>query len=320
MATNHNLSDKMEFIAKFRDLDALLSDSSWLKKHIEITVNMNFHEIEILNIFAPSFVAAVDCRTARVICRILKCINRDGVYYAFSKVMSSCASIIGSREVPGENKAFFWNLLIRDVGRSHTLSDTPFHKAVCMDSEHARHQMLTSRCFHKPDEADVLKYNFMKRTFSGTELDSLPDKNLLAAAKEDRVSAFEIQRQLIGKRISVSLLRFLLENGAVKCFINLLANDSARVYRCRSASEWLFIVCRHFPAQTAVPIIQLIEQQNPGIAAAARDPWGNTLLWNTLANDHDTDEVQKLLIKLGCDPDSMNSWGLSFRLVNENTI
>lgn len=312
MTMNNTLSDIMEFIAKFRDLDALLSNSNWLKKYIQITMDVNFHEIEIRNIFSPSFVAAVDCQTARVICRILKCINGNNGYY--------CASIIESPEVPGESKAFFWNLLIRDLCRRFPISPgTLLHEDVYMDSENVRHRRLyfDRRCYNSNIP---VKYNFIKRTFSDAAPKNLSDKNLLVAAKEDLVSAFEIQRQLIGKRISVSLLRFLLENGAVKCFTNLLANDSARVYRCRSASEWLFIVCRHFPAQTAVPIIQLIEQQNPGIAAAARDPWGNTLLWNTLANDHDTDEVQKLLIKLGCDPDSMNPLGLSFRLVNENTI
>ena len=62
-----------------------------------------------------------------------------------------------------------------------------------------------------------------------------------------------------------------------------------------------------------------LERQFSGVAVRARDPWGNTALWNTMVNPNPTEKLRAELLRLGCDPDEQNSYGLSYRLVRDNT-
>ena len=163
------------------------------------------------------------------------------------------------------------------------------------------------------------KYDFIRHTI----LDArgyLPTDELRKAIISDHVPVFEMDRQLHGKEITKSMLAFLLLHHAVKCFLYLLTHFPKRVCKIRTEEEWLFTVCRCTLADTAIPIIQTIERNRPGIVANTRDPWGNTLLWNTLQNHYPVEELQNFLISLGCDPDALNQWGLSFRIVKENTL
>ena len=57
-----------------------------------------------------------------------------------------------------------------------------------------------------------------------------------------------------------------------------------------------------------------------GIVGSARDPWGNTLLWNTFANRNSTPTLRTELLRLGCDPRAENEWGLSYQLVRDNIL
>jgi len=181
-----------------------------------------------------------------------------------------------------------------------------------MDNEDARAARVY---YQKSDE----KRGFIKNTklFKRIVLDNTFPKGI----REDSVSIFEMNRQMAGRNITNTMLQILLHFDAVKCFLHLLAHFPKKVYKCRSADEWLFTVCRNCSPKTAIPIIQYLEEDKPGIVSSTRDPWGNTLLWNTCANrDRRVNEIQKVLIDLGCDPDVENQWGLSFRLVQENKI
>ena len=147
-----------------------------------------------------------------------------------------------------------------------------------------------------------------------------PSDWIQASVENDQVSVFEIERQIHGQNITVSMLLYLLNRHAVNCFLYLLKNYPKKVYKCRSPEEWLFTVCRHAREDTAIPIIRQIEFEMPGIVTNTRDPWGNTLLWNTLKNHYIVREIQNTLISLGCDPNAKNQWGLSYRIIKENTL
>ena len=134
----------------------------------------------------------------------------------------------------------------------------------------------------------------------------------------DKCSVLELHRQLEGRKISDSLLQLLLRNNAAQCFAYFLSHYPKQVFKFRTPSEWLFTVCRCTKEKTAIAAVTEIERQIPGIVASARDPWGNTLLWNTFVNENPTEELQAELVRLGCDPNAENEWGLSYQLLKDN--
>ena len=135
---------------------------------------------------------------------------------------------------------------------------------------------------------------------------------------DDSFAVFELNRELEARKIGDPMLEHLIRNDAVRCFTGLLSRHPDRVFKLRSPQEWLITVCRYAREKLAVAAVDELERQCPGVAAAARDPWGNTPLWNTLANAHHVETLQTELLRFGCDPDAENAWGLSYRLVREN--
>ena len=135
---------------------------------------------------------------------------------------------------------------------------------------------------------------------------------------DDSFAVFELNRELEARKIGDSMLEHLIRNDAVRCFIGLLSRHPDRVFKLRSPQEWLVTVCRYAREELAVAVADEIERPFPGIVGSARDPWGNTLLWNTFVNENPTDALQAELIRLGCDPNAQNEWGLSYRLLKDN--
>lgn len=89
-------------------------------------------------------------------------------------------------------------------------------------------------------------------------------------------------------------------------------------FKLRSPEEWLLTVCRCADEELAVAAVGEYERQFPGIVAAARDPWGNTPLWNTFVNPKPTGKLRAELLRLGCDPNAKNEWELSCQLLADN--
>ncbi len=135
---------------------------------------------------------------------------------------------------------------------------------------------------------------------------------------DDKCALFEMNRQLEGMRITDPLLQLLLRNNAAQCFAYWLSHYPKQVFKFRTPSEWLLTVCRCTKEKTAIAAVNEIERQFPGIVASVRDPWGNTLLWNTFVNESPTEALQAELIRLGCDPNAENEWGLSYQLLKDN--
>ena len=145
-----------------------------------------------------------------------------------------------------------------------------------------------------------------------------PSSAMAQGVENDQISLFEMNRQLEGRRICASMLECLMKNNAARCFAYLLSHYSKEVFKLRSPQEWLFTVCRCAKEKLAVATANEIERQFPGIVASARDPWGNTLLWNTFVNENPADTLQAELIRLGCDPNAKNEWDLSYQLLKDN--
>ncbi len=257
------------------------------------------------NMFSIEFISGIDIPYVKIICVFLEegeTVNRSGK-------MRYCASIIMSKNISRDKKAMFWDVLVNAL----CFRDSVFTQDIFMDNEYARKALLD---FQKDGE----KSDFIRNS-SPSKKYFWRRNEIIKGTMEDSVSVFEMNRQMAGRNITITMLQCLLHHNAVKCFIYLLAHFPKKVYKYRSAEEWLFTVCRNYPPKTAIPIIQWLEEDKPGIVANARDPWGNTLLWNTCVNrDCQVNEIQEVLINLGCDPDLENQWGLSFRLVQENKL
>ena len=254
------------------------------------------------NLFSLELIAAVDVPNVRIICRFMKSLQAINKFCT----ISHCASVIMSNRIPDVKRAMFYNV-ITDLLLG--MPDGTFREDVFIDNRDARRASLS----------DEKKRDFIRNTkLYKRKLKGSAD--FLEGIRQDSVSIFEMHRQMAGCGIAIAMLLYLLRFDAVKCFTYLLAHFPKKVYKCRSAEEWLFTVCRCSSEDTAIPIIQSIEEDKPGIVARARDPWGNTLLWNTLQNSCQVGKLQEFLISLGCDPDALNQWGLSFRLVKENRL
>ena len=141
---------------------------------------------------------------------------------------------------------------------------------------------------------------------------------VLGMIVNDKCSLFELNRQFEGRRICDSMLECFIHCTAVQCFTYHLSHYQKQVFRLRSPEEWLFTVCRCAKEKLAVAAVNEIERQFPGIVASARDPRGNTLLWNTFVNENPTEELREELIRLGCDPNAKNKWDLSYQLLKDN--
>ena len=145
----------------------------------------------------------------------------------------------------------------------------------------------------------------------------IPD-SMRAGAEKDAVGAFEINRTLENRLISDSLLQFLIDRNAANCFKYFLAEHPQRVFKLRSPQEWLLTVCRCAKEKLAVAAADELERQFPGIVAATRDPWGRNALWSTFCEPGPKEKLREELIRLGCDPDAEDEFGLSYRLLRDN--
>ena len=145
-----------------------------------------------------------------------------------------------------------------------------------------------------------------------------PSSAMAQGVEDDQISLFELNRQLEGRRICASMLECLIRSNAARCFAYLLSHYPKQVFKFRSPLEWLFTVCRGAKQELAAAAGDEIERQFPGIVSSARDPWGNTLLWNTFVNKNPTEGLREELIHLGCDPNAQNEWGLSYQLLKDN--
>ena len=253
------------------------------------------------NLFSPDFIASMDHYGVRMICIFLN------VRMSFSKMTYThkthiCVTIIMSEWIATEKRAMFW----------HVLKNMP--NPLSYDCIACAKKNLIDHILSGEEDDFMLRTTIRTRNFEGTE-------EFLEGIYKDSISVFELNRQFTGQNITLPLLHWLLYSNAVRCFIHLIDKFPKQVFDCRTAEEWLFTVCHDHVVdeKKAIIVILWFENKRPGIIARARDPRGNTLLWHTLVREK-ADELQRILILNGCDPDALNQWGLSFRLVKENRL
>ena len=226
--------------------------------------------------------------------------------------MRSAAQIVMEPRIPAEHRALFWHIIKSARYPYCGLPGWFFTRRIFVDNPAAR------KCWHRYSK-DTCGREFIKKTSN-----DIRDKRSIGAMADavlrDSVPILEVKRTLAGRSIGFSLLLHMLRGNAVQCFTYMLSHYPKRVFKLRSPQEWLFTVCRCAGEKLATAAVDEIERQFPGIVGSARDPWGNTLLWNTLANRSSTPRLQTELIRLGCDPNAKNEWGLSYQLVKDNTV
>ncbi|MBR4662775.1 MAG: hypothetical protein IKO93_02775 [Lentisphaeria bacterium] len=302
-------TEKTSILDKAHELDALFC------KHASISQIQNFFSdnqdnlVDIFskmicwsNLFSTEFIASIELPFVKQICLFLN--NR--IVMGYSTKMNFCAAVIMAEWIDAEKRAMFWNVL-KNITSSTNYADS----SVMEEINTARKTFL----YHiMPGE----KSDFMQRTTFGTE-DFEGSDRIMEAIRQDSVPLFEKSRKIERLDISITMLNFLLRSDAVKCFVHLLDHYPRQVFKLRSAEEWLFTVCHDVCEKTAILVILWLEAKKPGIIATARDPWGNTLLWHTLARGK-AEEIQRTLIFRGCDANAANQWGLSFRIVKRNTL
>ena len=268
-------------------------------------------------LFSEDFIATIDSRYVKDIC--LHMMHRSQHEY-YINIFNSLSFVHASR-LDTKKKALFWNLLSKLTISSYSeyIPDEFWYKDIFTDSIYASYP----RVFR---DKQWNTYDFIRERMLATltcfTRSIKPDNELLDIINHDYASLFAMYHHLRGKRLTKAMLLYLLLHNAQKCFSYLLGCCSIReLYKYRTPEAWLFTVCRNCHAGIAVPLIQVIEEDIPGLVANAHDPWGNTLLWNTLVNHNDSvEEIQNTLINLRCDPDASNQWGLSFQIVKENTL
>ena len=128
-----------------------------------------------------------------------------------------------------------------------------------------------------------------------------------------------MNREFENRQVCDSLLQHLINRNAAKCFAYILAKYPERVFKLRSPQEWLLTVCRCAGDELAVAAVDELERQFPGIVGSTRDPWGGNPLWSTFCKLGPKEKLREELIRFGCDPDEENEWGISFRLLLENS-
>ena len=114
----------------------------------------------------------------------------------------------------------------------------------------------------------------------------------------------------------MKILKWLMEN-----------DETAKLWL--NPRRILFYACANWPFKVLTDYITSIEEEEPGIVASCTDDMGRNLLWYTIYNRIHNQmnartmwwgargdalvAVEKLLIRLGANPDTPTKWGVSWR-------
>ena len=222
------------------------------------------------------------------------------------------AKLIADRRIAAERRA----LCVHAVFSAETHSKTPFG-GVILPNFWWYNRGAWSACLANVRKGD--ENAFIKRLgCAAVRSEVAVPEAMRRAAESDTVSVFEMNREFENRQVCGSLLQFLIRHNAAKCFTYLLANYPQRIFKRRSPREWLLTVCRCAPDELAAAAVAELERQFPGIVAETRDPWGGSALWSTFCELGPKEKLRAELIRLGCDPDEENEFGLSCRLLLDN--
>ena len=152
---------------------------------------------------------------------------------------------------------------------------------------------------------------------------SIPYAFLDNAFSDDNAAEFNILMHLNGKKTTLTLLRYLIQNHRTNILADIIRNDQhlARVL----APEKLLLLTLSHTNMNELPSVQAIENTHPGTISSAKDASGrNALMILRLHAFEDTligvtccyeklNAVEEYLINHGCDPDCQSQDGFSWR-------
>ena len=222
------------------------------------------------------------------------------------------------KNVPGQIKAFMWSMMKNcsffdswtDARRDLAIGVLADNYGVIRDMKYFKKGTPEELIFIK--ETSSMNFN---RYYSNVY--DHGHEQIREAISRDSVSMFEISRQINGSNISILLMDCLVKEGAAKIFFYLLKKYPRRILKMRSMNNWIIAILNNVHRRYAISFIDGFEDFEPGIIAKVRDPWDNNLLHYSLRHD---DSIANHLIELGCAPDDVNQFGLSYNLIKDENF
>ena len=144
----------------------------------------------------------------------------------------------------------------------------------------------------------------------------MPDA-MRKAIHEDSLPVFAMHLDMVGRKISFSLLTEILENKAVSIFRYLLENKMV-ADDVITLSELCCYLTAWFQDGISVPMLTVMDELQPGLIKSVTDVFGRNLLWFAVQNMktgwfHPDCKLTPFLLEHGCDPLNTNQIGLSWQ-------
>ena len=227
-----------------------------------------------------------------------------GVYYRSFHQEITIQRILSMKIALSDRiRAFFW-ILMRKFGRN-----APVDPMLLVDDDNIRDYIVENKisgCY----EQIPAGLSFVR----GRQLGWMFTEEMRKAINKDSVSLFELELTLNGKRVTIGLLRRILEYNAWNILVHLLKSRTKAVTSILSPQDLLISICAYGAKNDAtVKVLDTLEELSPGISKRT-DKLGNTPLWYCLYKRRTDDSLVQALLRYGCNPDQRNHLNLSWRI------
>lgn len=140
---------------------------------------------------------------------------------------------------------------------------------------------------------------------------------------DDFVPGFEMGREMLGGRLSFSVIAEILNCGAWNIFRHLLENDLEELEQAIPLEEVACYMVAQFPDSNAIAVLEMLEAVRPGLVGGFRDAFGQNLLWYAMVNPrscwfHPNCRLTPYLLEHGCSAELPTNIGLSWRLLTDS--
>lgn len=240
--------------------------------------------------------------------------ERNGVI-EFDKSHHGMLSKLLTSTSPVAKKAAYDRRLTREIRALYAICIQGDSYHPILFERYAREQVLAAieRGGTPPTRPPFYNYATL---LSRLDHKNLPEK-LLQTIRDDNVPTFDLlHTTLLGRKMSRSLCKVILANRAYKIIMSRPNHFEAVM----PAEEILFY-CVSALDESAVPLINFLEERHSGIVANARDNYGNNALWYGLHHRFNSKrclpKTEQALLGLGCDPDAPNCLDLTYRSMIE---
>ena len=148
------------------------------------------------------------------------------------------------------------------------------------------------------------------------------EKKALEAIGKDSPSGLLMPLSIEGRNLPAKYAQAALLKNAIRIVTYLFCNNPA-FSKFIPPRQLLFYVCANWNNDETIPLVALLEKENPGLVKNSIDAFGHDALWYTLyqrdrfnrateAAKRAMDPLDRTLIEFGCDPDRANDLGLSY--------